>query len=109
MFNSKTSLDGYMKQWGASSTKMFFPYEFYNSIEEMRQTIDFPPYNAFFSHLRNSNIDVDDYHRARDEYNRRFALPDDHVDKYNNMADYLKVFIYLLQKKIMYRLTTWPM
>ena len=91
MFNSKTSLDSYMKQWGATTTKMFFPYERFQTIEEMKQTIDFPPHISFFSKLRNSNIDEVDYHQALAEYNRRFALPDDHPEKYRNMADYLKV------------------
>ena len=81
-----------MKQWGASSTKMFFPYERFNSIEEMKQTIDFPPHISFYSSLRNCNIDEMDYFQALDEYNRRFALPDNDPEKYTCMADYLKVF-----------------
>ena len=94
-FNSKVSLDRYLKQWGASVNKMIFPYERYNSIEQMRQEADFPPYAAFYSTLRKSNVNRDDYDAALREYNRRKALPDDSKEKYHNMADYLRVsFVY---------------
>ena len=91
-FNSKCSLDKYLKQWGASSTKMIFPYERYHCISQMKQEIEFPPYAAFYSTLKRSNVDRDVYDEALKEYNRRRSLPDDSPQKYNSMADYLKVW-----------------
>ena len=90
-FNSKVSLDKFLKQWGVSTGKMVFPYQHYKSIEQMRQEIDFPPYAAFYSDLKGRNVDYEDYKQARDEYYRRLNLPDDSNEKYRNMSDYLKV------------------
>ena len=70
---------------------MIFPYERFNSIEQMKQEVDFPPYAAFYSTLRKSNVDRDVYEAALEEFNRRKALPDNSKEKYYNMADYLKV------------------
>lgn len=82
-----------MKQWGASADKMIFPYEHYSSIEQLKQSLDFPPWSAFKSTLTNSIVDIDVYNEARAEYYRRFALSDSDPKKYNNMADYLKVSV----------------
>ena len=57
----------------------------------MKQEIEFPPYAAFYSTLKRSNVDRDVYDEALKEYNRRRSLPDDSPQKYNSMADYLKV------------------
>ena len=89
--NSKCSLDKYMKQWGASAQKMIFPYEKFNSIEELRATTEFPSYESFYSTLRGQNVDRADYEAAASEYARRRALPHTSPEKYHNMADYLKV------------------
>ena len=80
-----------MQQWGASAKKMVFPYERYNRIEELKQETEFPPYESFYSSLRGTNIERQDYDQALSEYNRRRALADTDPEKYFNMADYLRV------------------
>ena len=65
----------------------------FNSIEQLRATVNFPPWSSFHSQLTKSNVDENDYNDARTEYYRRLALPDSDAKKYNNMSDYLKVSV----------------
>ena len=62
-----TTLDSFLKAYKASETKGFFPYEWFDNPDKL----DFPglpPYEAFFSKLRNNNpLDKDftDYEKMR--------------------------------------------
>ena len=62
-----TTLDSFLKAYKASETKGFFPYEWFDNPDKL----DFPglpPYEAFFSKLRNNNpLDKDfiDYEELR--------------------------------------------
>ena len=62
-----TTLDSFLKAYKASETKRFFPYEWFDNPDKL----DFPglpPYEAFFSKLRNNNpLDKDftDYEKLR--------------------------------------------
>ena len=62
-----TTLDSFLKAYKASETKGFFPYEWFDNPDKL----DFPglpPYDAFFSKLRNNNpLDKDftDYEKLR--------------------------------------------
>ena len=62
-----TTLDSFLKAYKASETKGFFPYEWFDNPDKL----DFPglpPYEAFFSKLRNNNpLDKDftDYEKLR--------------------------------------------
>ena len=49
-----TSLDSFLKAYKANETKGFFPYEWFDSPEKLDATC-FPPYDCFFSKLRNYN------------------------------------------------------
>ena len=53
-FLGSTSLDSFLKAYRTSETKGFFPYEWFDTPGKMRNT-DFPPYDAFYSKLRNCN------------------------------------------------------
>ena len=50
-----TSLDSFLKAFGASETKAFFPYEWFNDPSKLDDTI-LPEYDAFFSKLKNHNV-----------------------------------------------------
>ena len=62
-----STLDSFLKAYKASETKGFFPYEWFDNPDKL----DFPglpPYEAFFSKLRNNNpLDKDftDYEKLR--------------------------------------------
>ena len=49
-----TSLDSFLKAYKTSETKRFFPYERFDSPEKLYATF-LPPYDCFFSKLRNYN------------------------------------------------------
>ena len=54
-----TSLDKFLKAYGASEEKGFFPYEWLNDVAKLDQT-HLPPPDAFFSKFKNCNVlDVD--------------------------------------------------
>ena len=49
-----TSLDSFLKAYKTKETKGFFPYEGFDCPEKMNNK-ELPPYDTFFSILRNSN------------------------------------------------------
>ena len=49
-----TSLDSFLKAYKTRETKGFFPYEWFDCPEKMNNK-ELPPYDSFFSILRNSN------------------------------------------------------
>ena len=48
------SYDNFLKAYGASSTKSYFPYEYFDDLEKLK-SYDFPPYTAFYSSLKDCN------------------------------------------------------
>ena len=60
-----TTLDSFLKAYKASETKGFFPYEWFDSPDKLDCT-ELPPYETFFSKLRNHNPrekDFNDYQK----------------------------------------------
>ena len=55
-----TSLDSFLKAYKTKETKGFFPYEWFDCPEKMNNK-ELPPYDSFFSILRNSNPLEKDY------------------------------------------------
>ena len=55
-----TSLDSFRKAYKTKETKGFFPYEWFDCPEKINNK-EFPPYDSFFSILRNSNPLEKDY------------------------------------------------
>ena len=55
-----TSLDSFLKAYKAAETKGFFPYESFDCPQKMNNS-GRPPYDAFFSKLRNVNPLEKDY------------------------------------------------
>ena len=55
-----TSLDSFLKVYKTKETKGFFPYEWFDCPEKMNNK-ELPPYDSFFSVLRNSNPLEQDY------------------------------------------------
>ena len=49
-----TTLDSFLKAYKASETKGFFPYEWFDNPDKL-DFPELPPYEAFFSKLRNNN------------------------------------------------------
>ena len=55
-----TSLDSILKAYKTEETKGFFPYEWFDKPEKLNNQ-ELPPYNSFFSKLRNINPLEKDY------------------------------------------------
>ena len=55
-----TSLDSFLKAYKTAETKGFFPYEWFDCPQKMNNS-ELPPYDAFFSKLRNMNPLGKDY------------------------------------------------
>ncbi|KAL5262388.1 hypothetical protein ACHWQZ_G007942 [Mnemiopsis leidyi] len=49
-----TSLDGFLKAYNASVRKSFFPYEYFSTLD-LLESCQFPPYNGFYSSLKQCN------------------------------------------------------
>ena len=49
-----TSYDQFLKAYGATIHKSYFPYEYFDSLDKL-STTTFPPYEAFFSSLKGGN------------------------------------------------------
>ena len=55
-----TSLDSFLKAYKTAETKAFFPYEWFECPQKMKNS-ELPPYDAFFSKLQNVNPLEKDY------------------------------------------------
>ena len=91
-YTAPCRLSKYLKQWGSELQKSIFPYSYYSSIEELEAAHDFPPYEAFYSDLTQSNVDRDDYEISKTEFYRRKALSSDHPDHMDSMKDWLRYY-----------------
>ena len=63
---------------------------YFDGIESIRATTDFPSREAFFSKLTQSQCDEELYNQCRFLYESRLSLPENHPDKWYNMSCYLK-------------------
>ena len=52
--------DDFLKAYGCTQTKGFFPYEWFDSLVKLDETF-LPPREAFHSSLRNTDISEEDY------------------------------------------------
>ena len=50
------TLSKYLKTWKVQGCKSVFPYEYFNSVEELEKYEEFPPFSAFYSNLKGENI-----------------------------------------------------
>ena len=92
------SLDSFLKAYKTSETKLFFPYEWFDSLEKLDATF-LPPYDCFFSKLRNYNPLEKEFTDFTELLNSEFSqqesikklrlknIPPSGIDNYN----YLKV------------------
>ena len=55
-----TSLDKFLKAYGTSEQKGFFPYEWFDNIEKLRHA-ELPIAHGFYSKLKNCNVSETDF------------------------------------------------
>ena len=49
-------------------------FRYFNSIEEIRETIEFPPKEAFYSELKQQHVNHDEYIDSKELYDKRRQL-----------------------------------
>ena len=89
-YTSPCSLDTFLRNWQAPESKGIFPHGHFNNIESIRQTIEFPDQSSFYSKLKQCGPTLEDYNHAKEMYEKRIRLPDNHPDKWHNFSAYLK-------------------
>ena len=67
-FGGATSLDSFLKAYKSKKTNGFFPYEWFDCPEKMNNK-ELPPYDSFFSILRNNNPLEKDYNDFQNPVN----------------------------------------
>ena len=60
-----TTLDNFLKAYGGSEEKGFFPYEWFDSAKKLNET-QLPPIESFWSKLKNHNVLSVDYDKYMD-------------------------------------------
>ena len=85
-FTSPTDLDGYLKMWTTSCTKYPYPYEYFQSIDEIKQCKIFPDIAVFFTKLRGECNNFF-YDTGRKIFEEHMALNDDHPEKWTSFLD----------------------
>ena len=78
------SYDAFLKAYGCTQTKGFFPYEWFDSLNKLEQTCLQPP-EAFHSTLRDEDISEEDYvYCQRVWQERNMQTKRDFLEWYNN-------------------------
>ena len=84
-YTSPCSLEKYLVQWKAPDAKGIFPHGYFSSIESIRECIDFPPIEAFYSKLKQCGPSNEDYLQAKSMYDTKLQN-----EEWTNFSDYLK-------------------
>ena len=90
-FTCPMSLDRYLKTWTSDCAKLVYPYEKFESIEEIRSQKEFPPISDFKSTLK-GDVDEDLYAKCKQEFDVHMSLPPGHPQKWYSFEDYLKFY-----------------
>ena len=92
-FSAPCSLEKYLANWfDGGAKKSIFPYQYFRSIEQIRECLDFPPREAFWSDLKKSIVSIEEYDTAKSEYNRRRQLAPTDPDYMANFSGWLRYY-----------------
>ena len=88
-FTAPVSLDKYLKTWLKNENKLVYPYEFFSDIFEIRNCLDFPEPEAFYSALKGP-VDLENYKKCKAYFDYHRNLPNTHKYHWPNFESYLK-------------------
>lgn len=74
------------------TSKIINIFRLFTSVEELRNTVEFPSQAEFFSKLKQETVSDEMYNDAKRLYDNRRNLPEGDPDKWYNMGDYLKYY-----------------
>ena len=89
-FSSPCSLSKYLKMWGVSENKSIFPYQHFRTVEEVVATTNFPGHLAFYSSLKDTNVDPEIYAETRKYFEFCKKLPASDPRHMRNMGCFLR-------------------
>ena len=90
-FTSPMSLDTYLRVWGDNTSKLTYPYEYFESIDQIRSCTRFPAIEHFYSDLTGA-VNVDLYEKCKNIYEYHNNLPLTHIDHWPNFEAYLRFY-----------------
>ena len=88
-FTCPVSLDKYLKTWTRNFSKLVYPYEHFESIDQIRGCLEFPEKDHFFSTLKGP-VDDELYNLCKIIYNEKHGLPASDPEHWPNFESYLK-------------------
>ena len=89
-FCNPCSLDSYLKTWHpAGLRKNVYPFEKFESVEQIKSQKNFPSVEEFNSYLKGS-VDEQVYMECKRIYDSHCALGNNDPNKLNSMLDYLR-------------------
>ena len=105
---SPCNLSGFLKMANISETKSVFPYQHFNSVEELKSCKTFPAYECFWSDLKNDySCTKEEYMVAKELFEERRHLPNDHPDKMDSMLSWLIYYNNLDTKPLLEAIRIW--
>ena len=80
-----SSYAGFLKAYGCAENKGFFPYEWVDTLEKLEES-QLPPYEAFYSNLKNTNIAEEEYKYCQEIWEKEgMRTMRDFLTWYNNL------------------------
>lgn len=90
-FTCPTSLDKYLRTWTNNFQKLVYPYELFDTVEQIRACVKFPSLLDFYSTI-SGDVDKVVYEKCKNEFERRMDLPCDNIEKWVSFECYLKYY-----------------
>ena len=85
------NLDQFLRMTSAPSNKGIFPHGYFLSVKQLKETREFPPFEAFFNTLKNTMGCTEKiYLEAKKLFDDRINLPANDPLKWHSMIDYLR-------------------
>ena len=105
---SPCDLAGFLRMTGSPTQKNVFPYQHYKSVKELENAKTFPPMQAFYSDLKSGlTCSQSEYESAKEMFENRINLPDDHDEKWSSMLNYLEFYNNQDVKPLIYSIKRW--
>ena len=80
-----SSYAGFLRAYGCTENKGFFPYEWMDSLEKLEEP-KLPPHSAFYSSLKNTNISEEEYSYCQEVWReKKMQSMRDFLTWYNNL------------------------
>ena len=69
--------------------KAAFPYSILSSYEDLKNMVEFPSYETFYSIIKNKNVEIEEYRTAKRYFNKYCSNMLDFLELYNRLDCHL--------------------